>query len=725
MFRTSRSPGPRRPGGCGVREACRSQGTHPVLTISSKSQLAIECAYRVAAEQTDRWIFWIHAGTQARIKEGFRTIADAVKLPGRNQPKADIPQLIYSWLSNERNGRWFIILDSTDDSDVFYSETGPTPESKPLATYLPQSRNGAILVTTRHKDSARRLTGNDANILNVGPMVEADALSLFGKKLELPDTDRATELVRVLEYVPLAISQAAGYIRARAPRSSPDKYLDEFRAGERKRIKLLGYDGGDLRRDGSATNAITTTWQISFEHIRSKRPSAADLLSLMSFFDRQGIPESILKVSPNTSEFGEDVESEGDDSESENSTGETEGVFEDDVAMLRDYCLITTNKDGDMFEMHGLVQLSTRTWLETCGLQEKFKQRFVAQMATSFPTGDYSHWSTCQRLFAHVEVAINYRPADSEAQVAWARLLYNGSWYAWLQGRYDVAERMVGKARKAREKRLGSEDNASLQSTSLLALVLKDKGLWEEAEKLEVRVMEISSRVLGEEHPDTLTSMANLASTFWNQGRWKEAELLGVQVMDTTMRVLGEEHPSTLTSMANLASTFGKQGRWKEAELLEVQVMDTRSKVLGEEHPSTLTSMANLASTFWNQGRWKEAESLEVQVINMSSRVLGEEHPDTLTSMANLASTYRNQGRWKEAEDLQAKELEICSRVLGEEHPSTLTSMNNLAFTWKDQGRQAEALDLMKDCAQIWQRVLGPEHPYTVSSLAVVEQWSI
>ncbi|KAK4207230.1 hypothetical protein QBC37DRAFT_241786, partial [Rhypophila decipiens] len=56
-------------------------------------------------------VFWVHAGTQARVEEGFRTIADAVKLPGRNQHKADIPQLIHGWLSNERNARWVLILD--------------------------------------------------------------------------------------------------------------------------------------------------------------------------------------------------------------------------------------------------------------------------------------------------------------------------------------------------------------------------------------------------------------------------------------------------------------------------------------------------------------------------------------------------------------------------------------------------------------------------------------
>jgi len=35
-----------------------------------------------------------------------------------------------------------------------------------------------------------------------------------------------------------------------------------------------------------ASNVILTTWQISFDYIGSKRQSATDLLSLMSFFDR-------------------------------------------------------------------------------------------------------------------------------------------------------------------------------------------------------------------------------------------------------------------------------------------------------------------------------------------------------------------------------------------------------------------------------------------------------
>ncbi|KAK3985963.1 kinesin light chain [Cladorrhinum sp. PSN332] len=721
-----------------------------------KSQLAIEFAHRIAVGQPGTWVFWVHAGTQTRVEEGFRTIANAVKLPGRNQPKANIPQLVYGWLSNEQNGRWIMVLDSADDRDVFYDLTsGDARDGRQFASYLPQSRNGSIIVTTRNKDLAFRLTGRRQNIIEVGPMAQADALKLLEKKLgSFADMDIATDLVQALDFIPLAISQAAAYIQARAPRSSPEKYLTEFQQSELKKSRLLQRDAGDIRRDGGASNAILTTWQISFDHIRSLRPSAANLLSLMSFFDRQGIPGWVLKrpgiargIRAKDLDEGED---EGEDEESDHGSSamdsdvnddiddDMDDGFEDDLAMLRDYCLIVIDEAGNDFEMHGLVQLATRRWLEVFGEQEAFKQQYIDRISTSFPTGEYENWALCRSLFAHVQVALGYRPSENMAE-RWAKLLHNGGWYAWSQGGYEVAQQMVGKARRVREKRLGKEDVATLDSMSLFALVLlgrgRNQGRWEEAEKLFVQVMETRKTKLGADHPDTLTSMANLASTYRNQGRWEEAEKLFVQVMETSKTKLGADHPDTLTSMANLASTLWNQGRWEEAEKLFVQVMETSKTKLGADHPSTLTSMANLASTYRNQGRWEEAEKLFVQVMETSKTKLGADHPDTLTSMANLASTLWNQGRWEEAEKLNQGRWEEAEKLdvqvmetrktkLGADHPSTLTSMNNLAFTWKSQGRHSDALALMEECAQARQRLLGAEHPDTLSSLAAVAEWS-
>ena len=127
-------------------------------------------------------------------------------------------------------------------------------------------------------------------------MDEVQALALFEKKVEThKDNSNIADLAAALEYMPLAIVQTAAYILQRAPRCSVAKYLDEYRKSERKQISLLNRGGGHLRRDWEAKNSILVTWQISFDYIQQIPSSAGDLLSLMSFFDRQGIPEALLQ----------------------------------------------------------------------------------------------------------------------------------------------------------------------------------------------------------------------------------------------------------------------------------------------------------------------------------------------------------------------------------------------------------------------------------------------
>ncbi len=134
-----------------------------------------------------------------------------------------------------------MVLDSADDHDIFFKATDGVPDRRPLATYLPQSRNGCIVVTTRDKHLADRLTGKRDNSIEVGTMREIEALALLKKKLGSAsqwNVGMAGALVQALDFVPLAVSQAAAYIQTRAPRSSLEKYLDEFRQSDRKRARL-------------------------------------------------------------------------------------------------------------------------------------------------------------------------------------------------------------------------------------------------------------------------------------------------------------------------------------------------------------------------------------------------------------------------------------------------------------------------------------------------------
>ena len=247
-------------------------------------------------------MFWVHAGTQARFEEGFRRIAEATRMDGWNNPKADILWLVRSWLCDESNGRWAMVVDNADDSSVFFRNRSQTRGAdsldqsvEPLSNFLPQSPNGSILITSRSRDVAYRLTGSYACIMEVQPMDEGEALALLRKKLSF-DTDKenAVKLLHALNCMPLAITQAAACIGQRAPRMTISRYLDEVCRSDYDRARLLKKDVGDSRRDGRVFNSIITTWQISFEYIRKEMPTAARLLSLMSLFDRQGIPESLL-----------------------------------------------------------------------------------------------------------------------------------------------------------------------------------------------------------------------------------------------------------------------------------------------------------------------------------------------------------------------------------------------------------------------------------------------
>ncbi|QYT02969.1 Kinesin light chain [Trichoderma simmonsii] len=689
-----------------------------------KSQLAIEFAHRFAEEHKNIWIFWIHAATQVRVQEGFRLIADAVKLPERKQPQADIPLLVKNWLSIEHNGRWVIILDSADDIEVLYGADESGHSQRSLAAYIPKSRNGAIVLTTRNRSLASKLTGGYKHIIDINKMSETDALTLFERKMGSPldDASLAEDLVKALECIPLAISQAAAYIQARRPRSSIEKYLAEFRKSERGSMKLLKYEANNIGRDEETSNTVLRTWAISFDHIRSQQRSAADLLSLMSFFDRQGIPEWVLNDSKMRSNDLDGNENSGSET-SEDSDGDIEGGFEEDILILKNFCLIAVSEEGDRFEMHRLVQLAIKSWLKSFGLQETFLQQYITRMAVSFPIGKYEKWAICKDLFAHVQVALDYQP-NEDTLGQWATLCYRGGIYAYEQGQYEIAEQMVTKSKKARERKLGKDDEGTLLSIGLLASIISLQGRWDEAEQLQVQVMETYKTAFETNHPKKFSIMGQLALTYCHQGRWDEAEELLEQVVKARKAEFGADHLRTLSSINNLASIYRKQGRWDEAEKLQVKVLEARKAKLGADHPDTLVSMGSLASTYRKQGRRDEAEKLQVKVFENRKVKLGADHPDTIAGMSNLASTYRKQGRRDEAEKLRVQVLEAHKTKLGVDHPDTLVGMAKLARIWKKQGRREDALALMKDCLQRRQRVLGLQHPDTLDSSKRLKRWS-
>jgi len=128
------------------------------------------------------------------------------------------------------------------------SDRSSSPSTS-LAEYVPQCRNGSILITSRNKDAAARLAGGYPRIKGVSALGEDQALHLLRNKLHgALGSAGAVELLLMLDYLPLAITQAAAYINQRAPRVTIQDYLNEFRRSIKNRESLLNQDVGDSNR---------------------------------------------------------------------------------------------------------------------------------------------------------------------------------------------------------------------------------------------------------------------------------------------------------------------------------------------------------------------------------------------------------------------------------------------------------------------------------------------
>ncbi|KAH6989346.1 hypothetical protein BKA56DRAFT_513553 [Ilyonectria sp. MPI-CAGE-AT-0026] len=691
-----------------------------------KSQIAIQFAHQTYSESPETSVFWVHASSKPRFQEAYRLIAERLQIPGRNKPQVNEMALVRDWLQREEVGSWLMILDNADDVNLFYpdihvmesdaSHSSPASSShdlskqQPLAAFLPKGSNGTILVTTRSLDVAEKLTGSHETIYKLSTMNDANSLQLFRNKLQDNfDQDTAGELLHALNYIPLAITQAAAYINRRAPRVTVRSYLDDFRKSEQKKGSLLNRDAGDLRRDESVSNSVVATWQVTFEQVRREKPSAADLLSFLSFFNSQGIPEFMArKYKTTTTNLRE---------------GNGEDEFDDDLDVLRGYSLVSVMAATDAFEMHPLVQFCTQSWLSSAGDIELWKNAYFESMATAFPSGEVETWPTCRLLQPHLESIVEGEPPQNDP-ISWVYLVGRCSYFMRNVGNYKGSEYLNRKELEASQRYLGSENIHTVECMEILAMMLLTQGQLKESEELQLKVLEISIREFGDEHPNTVRRRSNLAMVYKYQGRLEECEQLGSQIVEIRKRTLRSNHPDTLDSMHFLATVLAGKGQLKEAEEIESRVVEAAKDILGDDHANTLTYTGNLGLIYDKSGRWKEAEEIHRVLVEKWTMKRGAEHPTTMRAYTQLAMALWRQGFQIEGEEMQEMVLKNYRRTLGDDSPTTLICMGHLAWFWSCGSRLSDAVALIECCTAGFKRIYGENHRYTIWAMDIMDDLS-
>ena len=145
--------------------------------------------------------------------------------------------------------------------------------------------------------------------------------------------DTADMLLKELDYIPLAITQAGAFVK-RNKLSSLKFYLGKLCQFHLNVQDVLSYELYDARRQAGTPNAIFRTWQISYQQIQLDNTEAANMLSLMAVFDNQAIPRILL------------IEGDIMDIAEMNA-----------IQVLLDFSLIKGDQQYEFFSMHPLQQL--------------------------------------------------------------------------------------------------------------------------------------------------------------------------------------------------------------------------------------------------------------------------------------------------------------------------------------------------------------------------------
>jgi len=498
-----------------------------------KTNLLIEFVHRTRKKYPSCSIIWLPATNMESLQQAYLDVAQKLRIAGREEDKADVKRLVQKHLSKESTGQWLLVFDNADDINMWIDT--PVSEQKPdrLIEYLPMSNQGCIVFTTRDRKAAYKLVHRMQNIIEVPSMNEDVAIQLLQNYLHLTDQDlvkykpEAKALVEQLTYLPLAIVQAAAYINEN--NETITKYLALLSEQEADVIELLSEGFEDEGRYRDVKNPVATTFLVSFDRIRRRDPLAADYLSLAACMSPKSVPLSLLPP------------------------GSSKKEETDALGTLDAYSFIFRQSAAQAFDIHRLVHLATRSWLQKEDLLTEWTKRAVTRLEEVFPSDDHQNRSAWKAYLVHAHYVLESNFIENSGE-----------------NTINLAEKY--------------------------GLCLISDGRWREAEELFVQVTKTREIVLGKEHPDTLKSMNNLAILLNNQSKCDATESLFRETLQLAEKVLGKEHPDTLKSMNNLAILLKSQGNYNAAEPIYRETLQLAEKVLGKEHPDTLRIMNNLAS---------------------------------------------------------------------------------------------------------------------------------
>ncbi|KAE8396585.1 P-loop containing nucleoside triphosphate hydrolase protein [Aspergillus alliaceus] len=174
-----------------------------------KTHIALELIYRVRKRDSGYSIFWIPCTSPENIEQSYLSITQVLGM--QDVEPAEAKEQVKTYLGHKSDLKWLLIFDNADDMDMWIDGGNGAPA---LKDFMPRTEQGRIIFTTCNKKLAVKLA--PCQIL-VSEVDEETGMKMLGKSLSLEglseERDTAVDLLTQLAFLPLAIMQAAAFIK--------------------------------------------------------------------------------------------------------------------------------------------------------------------------------------------------------------------------------------------------------------------------------------------------------------------------------------------------------------------------------------------------------------------------------------------------------------------------------------------------------------------------------
>ncbi|OAA62009.1 kinesin light chain [Niveomyces insectorum RCEF 264] len=569
-----------------------------------KTQVANALAHWTKDHMTNHSVFWVPALSKPGFEEACTAIA--AKLGIQRAKGQDVKALVRDHLSTVAAGKWLLVVDNADDPELVCGRGA----ADSLDHYFPQSDQGRILVTTRTRDVSQALASKKIQLDAFDiPQARRLASNLVEKPGLIADDAALVELVKELECLPLALTQAIVYMdQLNMPAR---EYLQLLRSTETDRVDLLGKEIPDSTRYKESRHAVTTTWLVSFNHLQATNPAAVDVLEFLSQIQPKAIPLSMLQIGGGGGGGGSDA------------------VRLNAVSDLCAYGFVS--KQDDVLDMHSLVHMATRSWIEKGGRMEIVARGSLDRMRYAFPSSDYANRKTWTAYLPHAMYML--RDGKAVDSVTGLRFCLRVCSCLYADGRIREALRMLENCNPWACESLAEQDRDRLSSEHELACAYLADGQVQRAVDLLEYVVGVKSS-FAEDDSSRLTSQHELASAYHANGQIQKAVDLLEHVV-RTQKNLPPDSYHRLASEHELARTYEANGQVQKAISMLEHVVDVKKR-LAEDNPSRLASQHELALAYASDRRYTQAVELLEHVVSIRMR-FARNHPNRLVAQHSLA----------------------------------------------------------------------------------------